>query len=85
MSTKKTCIGITLGDCAGIGPEIIQLALKSDRLPKSADYKIIGKYPQCSLGKPTAETARAAVGLPNEHWGSLPNDLVVGGFWKSIV
>jgi 4-hydroxythreonine-4-phosphate dehydrogenase len=66
MSKKKTCIGITLGDCAGIGPEIVQLALKTDRLPKSADYKIIGKYPQCSLGKPTAETSRAAAAALEE-------------------
>jgi 4-hydroxythreonine-4-phosphate dehydrogenase len=66
MSRKKPCIGVTLGDCAGIGSEIIQLALKSDRLPKSADYKIIGKYPDCSLGKPTAETARAAAAALEE-------------------
>src|SRR5947209_17135304 len=53
-------IGITLGDCAGVGPEIVDLALKSDRGPKSAGYKIVGKYPDCSLGQPTLETARAA-------------------------
>ena len=66
MSRKKTCIGITLGDSAGVGPEIVQLALKSDRLPTSADYKIIGKYPDCSLGKPTAETSRAAAAALEE-------------------
>jgi 4-hydroxythreonine-4-phosphate dehydrogenase len=60
MSRKKPRIGITLGDCAGIGPEIVELALKSDRLAKSGEYKIIGKYPECSSGEPTAETARAA-------------------------
>jgi 4-hydroxythreonine-4-phosphate dehydrogenase len=59
-------IGITLGDCAGIGPEIVDLALKSGRLPDSAEYKIIGKYPDCSLGKPTAETARAAAAALEE-------------------
>jgi 4-hydroxythreonine-4-phosphate dehydrogenase len=53
-------IGITLGDCAGIGPEIVDLALKSERVPKSATYKIVGKYPDCSVGQPTIETARAA-------------------------
>ena len=66
MSRKEPSIGITLGDCAGIGPEIVQLALQSDRLPKSADYRIIGKYPQCSLGKPTAETSRAAAAALEE-------------------
>src|SRR4030095_12041261 len=53
-------IGITLGDYAGIGPEVVDLALKSDRARKSAEYKIIGKYPDCSSGEPTLETARAA-------------------------
>jgi len=60
MSGKKLRIGITLGDCAGIGPEIVDLALKSGQIAKSVEYKIIGKYPRCSLGQPTTETARAA-------------------------
>ena len=59
-------IGVTLGDCAGIGPEIVDLALKSGHLPDSAEYKIIGKYPDCSLGQPTVETARAAAAALEE-------------------
>ena len=59
-------IGITLGDCAGIGPEIVDLALKSRRLPDSAEYRIIGSYPDCSLGQPTPETARAAAAALEE-------------------
>jgi 4-hydroxythreonine-4-phosphate dehydrogenase len=59
-------IGITLGDCAGIGPEIVDLALKSRRLPDSAEYNIIGKYPDCSLGQPTVETARDAAAALEE-------------------
>jgi 4-hydroxy-L-threonine phosphate dehydrogenase PdxA len=59
-------IGITLGDCAGIGPEIVDLALKSGRLPNSAEYKIVGKYPDCSLGRPMVETARAAAAALEE-------------------
>src|SRR5713101_9643388 len=59
-------IGITLGDCAGIGPEIVDLGLNCDRVPKSAEYKIIGKYPDCSLGQPTVETARAAAAALEE-------------------
>ena len=59
-------IGITLGDCAGIGPEIVDLALKSDRVPKSAEYQIIGKYPNCSVGQPSLETGRAAAAALEE-------------------
>jgi len=67
MSTRrKPSIGITLGDCAGIGPEIVNLALRSDRVPKSAEYQIIGKYPDCQPGSPTAETARSAAAALEE-------------------
>jgi 4-hydroxythreonine-4-phosphate dehydrogenase len=59
-------IGITLGDCAGIGPEIADLALESYQVSKSAEYTIIGKYPECQLGKPTQETARAAAAALEE-------------------
>jgi 4-hydroxythreonine-4-phosphate dehydrogenase len=59
-------IGITLGDCAGIGPEIVDLALKSEHVPKSATYKIVGKYPDCSVGQPTIETAHAAAAALEE-------------------
>src|SRR5213080_2701112 len=59
-------IGITLGDCAGIGPEIVDLALKSKRVPDSADYIVIGRQPDCKPGGPTFETARAAAAALEE-------------------
>ncbi|HSH37259.1 MAG TPA: 4-hydroxythreonine-4-phosphate dehydrogenase PdxA [Chthoniobacterales bacterium] len=59
-------IGITLGDPAGIGPEVVDGALKSGRLPESAHYRIIGGYPPCTPGKPTPETARAAAAALDE-------------------
>jgi 4-hydroxythreonine-4-phosphate dehydrogenase len=59
-------IGITLGDCAGIGPEIVDLALRSDRIRKTSEYEIIGKYPSCSPGQPTIETAHAAAAALEE-------------------
>ncbi len=54
-------IGITLGDPAGIGPEIVQAALASGRLPEDAEYSVIGRPIVCSLGQPTPETAHAAL------------------------
>ena len=54
-------IGITLGDPAGIGPEIVQAALASGRLPETAEYSVIGRLRACSLGRPTPETAHAAL------------------------
>lgn len=59
-------IGITLGDPAGIGPEIAQAALKVGRLPDSVEYLVVGQYPDCSLGEPTPETARAAAAALEE-------------------
>jgi 4-hydroxythreonine-4-phosphate dehydrogenase len=53
-------VGITLGDQAGIGPEIVRAALASGRVPPEAQYSIIGSAIDCSLGQPTTETARAA-------------------------
>ncbi|MDQ2659028.1 MAG: 4-hydroxythreonine-4-phosphate dehydrogenase PdxA [Verrucomicrobiota bacterium] len=53
-------IGITLGDSAGIGPEIVRAALASKLLPASADFRIVGSYPDCSPGEPSPPTAQAA-------------------------
>ena len=53
-------IGITVGDPAGIGPEVVQTALSSRRLSEAAEYVIISKPASCSLGHPTPQTARAA-------------------------
>lgn len=66
MSTKRPRIGITLGDCAGIGPEIVDLALKSGRVPDSVEYVVIGRQPGCKPGAPTVKTARAAAAALEE-------------------
>jgi 4-hydroxy-L-threonine phosphate dehydrogenase PdxA len=65
-SRKKPRIGITLGDCAGIGPEIVQHALNSGRVPDSTKYVVIGRQPNCKPGEPNAETARAAAAALEE-------------------
>ncbi|HLW34170.1 MAG TPA: 4-hydroxythreonine-4-phosphate dehydrogenase PdxA [Chthoniobacterales bacterium] len=59
-------IGITLGDCAGIGPEVVDAALKSGRVPESAEYVVIGRQPNCQPGAPSIETARAAAAALEE-------------------
>lgn len=66
MSTTEPRIGITLGDCAGIGPEIVDLALKSGRVTDSAKYVVIGRQLNCHPGEPTIETARAAAAALEE-------------------
>jgi 4-hydroxythreonine-4-phosphate dehydrogenase len=64
--SNKPRIGITLGDCAGIGPEIVDLALSTNRITRTAQFKVIGKYPGSRPGNPTAETARAAAAALEE-------------------
>jgi len=65
-STKNRRIGVTLGDCAGIGPEIVELALRSGRIPDSTEYVVIGRQLNCKPGEPTTETARAAAAALEE-------------------
>jgi 4-hydroxythreonine-4-phosphate dehydrogenase len=42
MATTNDVIGITIGDAAGIGPEIVVKAVSSGRLPPNFQYTIIG-------------------------------------------
>src|SRR5438874_8799500 len=53
-------VGITLGDQAGVGPEVVRAALASGRLPTDVEYSVIGPTVNCSLGQPTTTTAEAA-------------------------
>lgn len=53
-------IAITLGDPAGIGPEIVRAALALGQLPE-ADYRLLGQSEGFSPGQPDAESARAAL------------------------
>ena len=84
---KNRRIGITLGDCAGIGPEIVELALRSGRIPDSTEYVVIGRQPNCKPGEPTPETARAAAAALEEavtlaRRGEL-NGIVTGPIHKA--
>jgi 4-hydroxythreonine-4-phosphate dehydrogenase len=56
---RRTRIAITVGDPAGIGPEISRTALASPGLP-DADYRLFGEADGHSLGKPTPNSARVA-------------------------
>ncbi len=56
---ERPVIGYTLGDQAGIGPEIIAAALP--RLGTQAEYRLIGTPIPCTPGQPTDDTAHAAL------------------------
>jgi len=54
-------IGITTGDPAGIGPEIIRAALASGKLDPGFEYRTIGDARDVVAGQPAERTARAAI------------------------
>ncbi len=58
---RRPVIGYTLGDQAGIGPEIVKKAMESGLLHPWPEYHLIGKRLRCKPGRPTDETARAAL------------------------
>ena len=54
MSLQSPVIGYTLGDQAGIGPEIIRKALA--QLPRDAEYRLMGAEIAATPGKPDTHT-----------------------------
>ena len=59
-------IGITFGDAAGIGPEIVAAALASGKLDARFSYRVIGENADARPGEPTTATARAALAALEE-------------------
>jgi 4-hydroxythreonine-4-phosphate dehydrogenase len=59
-------IGITLGDPAGVGPEIIRGALTSEKISRDVDCKVIGDVGNAVAGAPTADSARVALAAMEE-------------------
>jgi len=73
---------ITLGDPAGVGPEVIDLALASPLIPRGFDLEILGDRSAGNLGKPDARSAAAALAALDEAVRQLKNgsaDAVVTG------
>jgi 4-hydroxythreonine-4-phosphate dehydrogenase len=54
-------VGITFGDPAGIGPEIVRAALRSANLPRGVEYHLIGATEAFAPGKPERASAEHAI------------------------
>jgi 4-hydroxythreonine-4-phosphate dehydrogenase len=52
---------ITLGDPAGIGPEVVELALASGNLPSGFEFEVIGDRNSGIPGRPDSRSATAAM------------------------
>ncbi len=73
---------ITLGDPAGIGPEVIDLALASGKIPGNHEITVIGDRAAGVPGKPDESSARAALAALDESVALLKSgdaDAVVTG------
>ncbi len=57
----RPCIGITPGDLAGVGPELVRAALASGELDERFTYRVFGPLEGAIPGAPTEESARSAV------------------------
>lgn len=55
-----------MGDPAGIGPEVIELALASGELPAGYDFEILGDRSAGTPGKPDTRSAAAALAALDE-------------------
>ncbi len=74
MAGRK--ILITLGDPAGIGPEVIQTALASPDLPEGFDFEVVGNAAEGTPGRPDERSAREslrALEAAAERWTRDPD------------
>lgn len=73
-------IGITSGDPAGIGPEVIRSALASPDLPRDFQFDVIGEVSGHQPGVPTKASAVAAVAALEAAAENL-----LSGRWQGVV
>ena len=66
MAPSLPVIAITLGDPAGIGPEVIAKTLRDPRLPKGCRYEVLGRPGKTRPGKLTPASGRIALNALEE-------------------
>ncbi|MES2997644.1 MAG: 4-hydroxythreonine-4-phosphate dehydrogenase PdxA [Verrucomicrobiota bacterium] len=66
-------IAITLGDPAGIGPEVVRKALATGGFPAGCEFIVIGDQAASDPGKPNERSARAALDALETAAGMLAN------------
>ena len=58
---KDVRVGITFGDPAGVGPEIVRASLQSGKLPRSVECTVIGATDAFAPGRPVRASAAHAM------------------------
>ena len=77
-SPSRPVLGITVGDPAGIGPEIIRACLADPQLPAACAYRVIGRSEGFEPGKPDLASARASWDALKEAAGLLESGEIAG-------
>ena len=80
LRPSKPVIGITSGDPAGIGPEVIRAALASRDLPADFEFEVVGEVSGHIPGSPTRDSALAAVQALEKATENL-----LSGRWRAVV
>ncbi len=78
MSPTKVKIGITLGDPAGIGPEVVEAALRNHSF--DCDIEVIGELSGHKVGCPTPDSAQASLDALE-----LAAERLKSGVWQGVV
>lgn len=82
-------IAVTVGDPAGIGPEIVRLALTSPQLDDGVTFEVLGDHGAARPGQPTPEGAYAALcALESAAAGTLEgryDGVVTGPIHKALM
>ena len=73
-------IGITRGDPAGVGPEIIEAAVRDFVLPKGCVFEVVGETLGHIPGHPTEASARSAMNALE-----LAAAKLLSGDWNAVV
>lgn len=71
-------IGITWGDQAGIGPEVIKKALATNKWEQQAELITIGQLVDATPGQPTLQTAQASKDALLEAAAMLRDNVIDG-------
>lgn len=65
-SEELPTIAFTIGDAAGVGPELVHEAISSGLLPRRAKYRILGDATGITPGQPSKDSAMRGFNALNE-------------------
>ncbi|MBU3665024.1 MAG: 4-hydroxythreonine-4-phosphate dehydrogenase PdxA [Chthoniobacterales bacterium] len=76
--SARPVLGLTCGDPAGIGPEIVRACLSDPALPQTCEFRVVGCDSSDNSGHPSAASARAAWDSMKEAAGLLQSGEIQG-------